>query len=219
MIEGIIFDMDGLLIDSEPLWREALVEVFNGAGVSITPEQFQKTMGMPTPDVVRYWCAHYASHNKLVEEIIQELNTTAYRFIAERGKMREGAYEILEFFKEKKLPLAIASSSAMRLIDIVVDKFTIRSYFQVLHSAEFELYGKPNPAVDISAAKKLGVGTTSCLVFEDSWNGLLAAKAGAMKCVCVPDENLKGDARLVIADEVISSLLKFDESLWKKLNA
>ena len=175
MIEAIIFDMDGLLIDSEPLWREALVEVFNGAGLQITQEQFQVTMGMPTPDVVRYWCAKHASHNKLVEEIIQELNITAHRFIAERGKARAGAYEILEFFKEKKLPLAIASSSTMHLIDIVVDKLAIRSYFQVLHSAEFELYGKPHPAVNISAAKKLGVGQRACLVFEDSWNGVLAA--------------------------------------------
>jgi len=211
--------MDGLLIDSEPLWRDALVEVFNGVGVSITPEQFQATMGMTTPEVVAYWCAQYASHSKSVEEIIQEVDSTAHRFIAERGVAREGAYEILEFFKEKKLPLALASSSTMHLIDIVVEKLAIRPYFQVLHSAEFELYGKPHPAVNISAAKKLGVGQHACLVFEDSWNGVLAAKAGSMKCVCVPDENLKGDARLVIADEVIPSLLKFDEVLWKKLNA
>ncbi|MBI5230160.1 MAG: hexitol phosphatase HxpB [Candidatus Magasanikbacteria bacterium] len=218
MVGAIIFDMDGLLIDSEPLWRDALVEVFNGVGLSITPEQFQATMGMTTPEVVAYWCAQYASHSKSVEEIIQAVNMTAHRFIAERAVAREGAYEILNFFKEKQLPLAIASSSTMHLIDIVVEKLAIRPYFQVIHSAEFELYGKPYPGVDISTAQKLGVEPAKCLIFEDSWNGVLAAKAALMKCVCVPDENLKGDARLVIADEVISSLLKFDEMLWKKLN-
>ncbi len=209
--------MDGLLIDSEPSWRDAIVQVFGSVGIPMTLEKCRITMGMTTPQLVEYWCDQFPSHGSTLSEIVQLVDATAHRFIAERAPARPGVYEVLEFFKQKQIPLALASSSTMHLINIVVDKLKIRSYFQTLYSAEFEEYGKPHPGVNITTAHHLGIEPMNCLVFEDSWNGLLAAKAGAMKCVCVPDEGLRGNSKLAIADAVINSLEDFDEALWNKL--
>jgi len=108
--------------------------------------------------------------------------------------------------------MSIASSSHMDLIDAVVDTLKIRQDMQVLQSAEYEPYGKPHPGVYLSAAKALGYIPKNCLVFEDSPNGVLAAKAAQMMCIAVPSKDVKNDKRFVIADKVISSLEDFSFS-------
>jgi sugar-phosphatase len=119
--------------------------------------------------------------------------------------------EILEFFKNKSLRLALASSSPMLLIDTFLEKFHLQKYFEVKHSAEFEEYGKPHPGVYINTARMLNVHPSACLAFEDSFNGVLAAKSAMMKAVAVPDEYHFPDKRFAIADLKIKSLEEFGE--------
>ena len=98
-----------------------------------------------------------------------------------------------------------------------MEKLKIGHYFEDLYSAEFEEYGKPHLGVYITASKILGVSAENCLALEDSFTGLLSVKLARMKCICVPDESLIGNAKLCIADNVISSLLEFNDAIWDKL--
>ena len=217
MIQAIIFDMDGLLIDSEPLWEEAELEVFNQVGVPLTSEMTKQTMGLRVDEVVQHWFDLYPwkdiSHKEIEAKIVEKV----IALIKEKGTAKEGVNEMIRFFKDKNMPMAIASSSSMDIIETVVKKLHIKNNLDVIYSAEHEQYGKPHPGVYITAAQKLGIASEKCLAFEDSPNGVLAAKAAKMKCVAVPDQKMKNDRRFGIADIILDSLSEFNLELLNKL--
>lgn len=219
MIEAVIFDMDGLLIDSEPLWREAEMICFNKRGIPLTEEMCLQTLGLRVDQVVSHW--HYAFPDIPIneKELVRELVDTVKALVLEKGVPREGVREVLEFVKGKDVKIALASSSHFVLIQAIVSKLGIRDYFLELYSAEMEEYGKPHPGVYITTAKVLSTVPERCLAFEDSLNGLLAAKSARMKCVCVPDESMHESPNVSIADLRLSSLLDFGEDHWARLNS
>ncbi|KAB2865867.1 MAG: hexitol phosphatase HxpB [Anaerolineae bacterium] len=219
MIEAVIFDMDGLLIDSEPFWQEAEITTFANVGLHLTEQDCTKTMGLRLDEVVEFWYRYQSWNHYSKKEIEDAIKTRYLELVRERGEAKTGVMETLRFMQAQNIPMAIASSSYMELIECVVERLAIGPYLTVLCSAEYEPFGKPNPSVYLSAADKLGVSRLKCLVFEDSFRGLLAAKAAEMKCVCVPDPSLAGDPRLSIADKVIPTLAHFDAALWSELNA
>jgi sugar-phosphatase len=120
-----------------------------------------------------------------------------------------GVHETLEVFSAAGYPLAIASSSTSEIIAAVLETLGIGGYFRVAQSAEHEPFGKPHPGVYIEAARALGVEPRHCLAFEDSPNGVIAAKAARMTCITVPDPALAGDRRFGAADLVLGSLADF----------
>ncbi|MBI5929765.1 MAG: hexitol phosphatase HxpB [Chloroflexi bacterium] len=219
MIEAVIFDMDGVLIESEPFWQEAEITVLAKVGLHLTEQDCTQTMGLRLDEVVEYWYRYQPWNHYSKQEIDHAIKTRYLELVRERGAAKTGALELLARLQDQHIPMAIASSSYMELIEGVVERLQIRPYLKVLCSAEHEPYGKPNPSVYLRAAENLGVSRLHCLVFEDSFRGLLAAKAAEMKCVCVPDPSLVGDPRLSIADKVIPTLAHFDEALWSELNA
>ena len=218
MIEAVIFDMDGLLIDSEPFWQEAEIATFANVGLHLTEHDCTKTMGLRIDEVVDFWYRYQSWNHYSKKDIENNIKRHYLKLVRDQGKAKTGVMEILDFVQSTNMPMAIGSSSHMELIECVVERLEIGPYFNVLCSAEHERYGKPNPAVYLSAAERLGVSRLNCLVFEDSLRGLLAAKAAEMKCVCVPDRSLVGDPRLSIADKVIPTLAHFDAALWSELN-
>jgi sugar-phosphatase len=129
----------------------------------------------------------------------------------------EGALEAITFFRQRGIPLGVASSSPHMVINANISALGVEGCFDVICSAENERYGKPHPAVYISAADELGIHRRQCLVFEDSIFGLLAAKAAEMTCICVPDHTITNDKRLAIADLVLPSLADFDEAVWQEI--
>ena len=209
MIQAVLFDMDGLLIDSEPLWRFALVQVLNTLGVPLTIESCKQTMGLRVDEVVEYWFLKYpwtgVSKEKVVSDIVEEV----IRRIKTEGKIMDGVHETIALIDSQHIPMAIASSSPMNIIDAVLERIQIKDVIKVIHSAEHEPYGKPHPGVYITTAEKLGVSPLHCVAFEDSPNGILSAKAAKMKCIAVPDPLMADDKRFGIADLVISSLANF----------
>ena len=115
------------------------------------------------------------------------------------------------------LPLAVASSSSGEMIAAVMERLGIGGYFRILQSAEHEPYGKPHPGVYIEAARRLGVAPEHCLAFEDSPNGVIAAKAAKMACIAVPDPAIRADRRLCIADAILPSLADFRLEMLQQL--
>jgi HAD superfamily hydrolase (TIGR01509 family) len=216
-IDAIIFDMDGLLVDSEPLWRIAEVEMLSAVGVPITEEDAVQTTGLRTDEVVELWYARYPWSDPPQKEIEARIITRLIALIRERGELMPGVIETLQAVSSAGYPLAIASSSTSEIIAAVLDTLGIASYFQVAQSAEHEPYGKPHPGVYIEAARRLDVDPWRCLAFEDSPNGVIAAKAARMRCIAVPDPALADDHRLQAADLILPSLAEFHLDLLERL--
>ncbi len=209
--KAAIFDMDGLLINSEPFWREAEINIFHKLGVPMTESMCESVMGIRIDEVVDHWFHQYPwegpDQHQVKEMIIREVE----RLIFEKGEALPGVYDILKFFKKKDFKIALASSSSYRLINAVLDKLQIRDYFEVIQSAERLKFGKPHPEIFIYTKDKLNVRYSNCIVFEDSIMGVVAAKASRMKVVAVPDlENL--NPQFCLADLTLKSLENFSES-------
>ena len=210
-IKAIIFDMDGVLIDSEPLWRKAEIETFAKLGLSFTDEMCMQTMGMRTKEVIEYWFKITPWEGKSVKEVEIDLLQRVTQLIVEEGDAMKGVENALRYFKNKGLKVALASSSSSSLIEAVIEKLQIKKYFEVIESAEYLDFGKPHPEIFTKTAKKLGVHANECLVIEDSFNGVLAAKSAMMKVVAIPDKESKNDDRFVIADYILNDLNQIKE--------
>jgi beta-phosphoglucomutase-like phosphatase (HAD superfamily) len=212
-----IFDMDGLLIDSEPLWQEAGIETLSHYGVKLTSQQYHSSTGLRTPEWIEHWFHHFRIDPIHAPEAIRTIEDMALEKIREKGVALPGVDFILQFFKEKSYRIGLASSSPMRLIQVVVEKLGIASCIDEICSAGTLAYGKPHPEVFINCAAALKVSPLNCIVFEDSFNGLIAAKAAKMKCVVVPASEVFNDPRWAAADLKLGSLSNFNELLLDSL--
>lgn len=203
----VIFDMDGLLIDSEPYWKIAEKEVFGKLGLNLTDVLLRQVMGFRLSEVVKHWYHYQPWPNPNFEQTERDILNCVKQLIQQHANAMPGVYEVLTHCKNKNYKIALASSSAMELIDVVIDKLNIRHYFDVVWSAQFEEYGKPHPAIFLSVAKQLNIEPKHCVVFEDAINGVIAAKASRMYCIAIPEEVSYNDPRFAIADVKVKSLL------------
>jgi len=210
-LDTVIFDIDGLLIDSEPLWTEAAEEVFNQYGIALTEQQYLSTTGLRTKEFVDHWLGFFGVSKDRSSEAEHRIITTVLRKIETRGVVMPGVQHIINFFCEKGFKIGLATSSPQELIDLVVKMLGIAPYINATASAQELPYGKPHPQVYLDCAAKLNSTPTSCLCFEDSFNGMIAAKAARMKCVVVPHHNQLKEERWGAADLKLSSLQNFGE--------
>ncbi|RMG74810.1 MAG: hexitol phosphatase HxpB [Bacteroidetes bacterium] len=217
MIEAAIFDMDGVLLDSEPYWREALMRVMAGLGLTVSEERVVATMGIRVDEVIDILYEQTPWDGPSQAEVVERVLAEVTRLIRERGHPLPGIPGIIYAFRQKGLRIALATSSAERVIEAVLDKLDLHDAFEVTCSAEHEAYGKPHPAIYLTTAERLGVPPTRCLAIEDSFNGLLAAKAAKMKTIAVPEAALQNDPRFVIADLKLRQLSDFTPAHWAQL--
>jgi mannitol-1-/sugar-/sorbitol-6-/2-deoxyglucose-6-phosphatase len=211
-ITASIFDMDGLLIDSEILWHEAEIEILGGLGVPLSADGCRTTKGMFVNEVARHWFTRYPWAGPTPDEVAVRIVDRVIELTLGKGTLKPGAAHAIGLCAGRGWPLAVASSSQYRLIDAALGHFGLRGHFAVIHSAEEEPYGKPHPAVFLSAATRLGVGPKECLVWEDAPAGVVAAKAASMACVAVPEEGEGGHPAYGLADLVVGSLLEVDDA-------
>lgn len=206
-LEAAVFDLDGLLIDSEPHWRSAEIEVFGGVGVALSEGDCGQTTGLRLDEVVRHWAArrpwtsvdHHTVHDRIVEAVARRIRA--------HGVPLPGAIEAVRACAARGLRLGLATSSPTALIGPALERLGLADAFAAVCSAEDETHGKPHPAVYLRAAERLGAPPTACVAFEDSLNGVIAAKAARMICVAVPDRDHPGFA---IADVRLRSLTDLD---------
>lgn len=182
-INAVIFDMDGVLIDSEPYWEVAEKEVFSSLGVNVVPELSKLTKSMTTPEVTKFWYNHHQWNSKPLKDVENEVIEYVGALIEKKGSEIKGVISLLKYIKSKNLKIGLATNAPTRLIPIVLQKLNISEYFDFCTSAEFEIKGKPHPAIYLSVSKNLNVKPQNCIVFEDSYSGILSAKRAGMKTV------------------------------------
>ena len=212
-LDTVIFDMDGLLINSEPLWEEAGGELLAQYGKKLTSAQYETSTGLRTREWLEHWFNHFRIPHHSIEEAEGIIVDSVIAKIKANGKALPGVDYILQYFTKKQFKIGLATSSPLSMADIVIDKLQISKYLQVITSAEHLPFGKPHPQVYMDCGKALGSHPYQCICFEDSFNGMIAAKAAKMKCVVVPSQNQVNSKIWGAADLKISSLQNFNDLL------
>ena len=208
-LAAVIFDMDGVLVDTEPLWRICMIKGFTAAGIEFTDEDCKSTTGMRFDEVVKHWHKKKSFNKKTPQELHDNvIDDLCAMILAEEVEM-QGVEIAIEVCKAHNLKLGLATSSNNKIIETVIKKINGHHFFDAIESAEGLDYGKPHPLVFLNCANKLNVIAQHCLVIEDSINGVIAGKAAGMNVIAVPDALHFEDARFSIADHKMKSLLEF----------
>lgn len=209
-IKGVIFDMDGLLIDSEPFWLQADIEIYESLGIDLKKHLKGETTGLRVDAAVQHWYQKFPWEGRSLADVQKDILSRVEALIEQKGVAKEGALELIKALHEAKIPLAVCSSSPSHLIGVALKKIGVLAYFSVIHSAEHETHGKPHPAAYLMTANLLEIAPTELLVFEDSVIGAIAAKAARMLVVAVPEVQNIHSTRYDFCEQKISSLKEFD---------
>ena len=213
----VIFDIDGLLIDSEPLWHEAATDTFKSYGVQLTNAMYASTTGLRTKEFVDWWFQYFKIDMQYAPDAEREIVSSVLKKIEEKASIMQGVPHIFDFFANKEFKIGLATSSPPELIDLVVRMTGIGPYLSATSSAEFLPYGKPHPQVYLNCAEAMNSKPTECVCFEDSFNGMIAAKAARMKCVVIPHHSQTKEEKWGAADLKLSSLQNFGELHFDRL--
>lgn len=206
-ISAIIFDLDGLLIDSEPIWDRAYYVFLEQKGLKET-DFSQSTNGMGLREFIEIW----KKEGGLIgdtQELLEEFRSVFYKVLFEDENLRllDGARDLLLNLRGKYKLAVSTGGHKKEMIDKILNKLLILQFFGVVVSSDDVEHGKPYPDVNLEIAKKFGVDASNCLVFEDSVNGVLAAKAAGMRVIGVNrDEKIRQELAKAGADEVYASL-------------
>ncbi|UQY45888.1 hexitol phosphatase HxpB [Mixta hanseatica] len=204
-----IFDMDGLLIDSEPLWDQAELDVFATLDVDLSRRsELPDTLGLRIDQVVRMWYETLPWNGPSQQEVTERIITRAINLVEEKKPLLPGVEQALQLCQAQGLKIGLASASPLHMLEKVLALFNLRDYFEVLVSAEALPYSKPHPQVYLDAAARLGIDPLNCITLEDSFNGMIATKAARMRSVVVPAAEYRADARWSMADVKLDSLLQ-----------
>ena len=216
MITTVLYDMDGLLLDTEPLWGESMLRVAGKHNIPITREKFKETTGLRIYEVTRHWELHYPWEGKSAQEVADEIITDIIDASKNKATVLKGVEDSLKLLKANGYKIGLASSSTKRMIDELVAHFGLTKYFDEITSADAVELGKPHPAVFLHCAQLLGSAPHECLVLEDSVNGMIAGKAARMKVIVVPDELHFDDPRFALADMKLKSLEQLDLDIVRR---
>jgi HAD superfamily hydrolase (TIGR01509 family) len=209
MIDAVVFDLDGVLIDSEPVWEQVRRGYVAELGGRWLPDSQQRLMGMSTPEWARYLSDELGVGRDSDQVATDVVDRMARRY-DEELPLLPGAVDAVRR-AASRWPLGLASSSPRRLIDTVLAVAGLASSFAATVSTEEVPRGKPAPDVYLAVASKLGVAPTACLAVEDSSNGLRSARAAGMRVVAVPRPEYPPQAdALALAERVVAHLDDLD---------
>ena len=202
-VQAVVFDMDGILIDSEHLWRKAEIAVFKNYGIYLTDDDCKKLMGIRTDEVVKQIIADFGGRDLPADVISGEIVDSVCELILVEGLAIQGFCDLAIELEKQHIPLAVATSSPMQVVNSVLKRTGLDQIFDQVVSAEKLPFGKPHPQVYIEACQALGKNPVDCLAIEDSLNGTLAAKAARMCVISIPEEDARSNKGFGIADFVI----------------
>ncbi|MFT3740297.1 MAG: hexitol phosphatase HxpB [Breznakibacter sp.] len=214
--KAVIFDMDGVIIDSEQFWKQAENEVFSSLGVKITDEYCKTTRSMTTSEVARFWYGKSPWQGKPLDIVEQMVISRVIGLIeTEECCIIPGIKTFIEKLKTQNYKIGLATNSPNRIIPVVLKKLGAPHLFDAVSSAEFEKKGKPDPAIYLATAQKLCIEPEDCIAIEDSRSGMVAAKSAGMTVVAYTNGNR--DFNLGIADYRIDNFEHLNDSLGEKL--
>lgn len=205
--------MDGLLLDTEPLWGVCMLRAAQKHKVPLDGDCFRETTGLRITEVTDYWAIRYPWQGitplGLAEEILDDIIEEARC----KGSVLPGVNAALDLLRKENFKIGLASSSPLRMITALTDHFGITNSFDVITSADAVALGKPHPGVFLHCAQLLDSSPLECLVLEDSINGVIAAKAARMKVIAIPDAHHYNDPRFAIADAKLKSMEELQLSM------
>ena len=214
MLKAVIFDMDGVIIDSEPFHWEVNKRLFKSLGIEISEEEYRHYIGVSNTTM---WGAIKRKHGLLqsVKELAALQVEGNIDFMkSERVDPVDGVIDLLSNLKKAGALIALASSSPYQIIGMVLDRFNIKRFFNSVVSGEDFERGKPSPDIFLKTAAMLGVLPVQCIVIEDATHGVHAARAAGMKCIGFANANSPGQD-LSQADKIVYDFrsLGIDEML------
>jgi len=215
-LQAVIFDMDGVIIDSEPIHYKVNQELYKKMEIEITEDEYNGFIGISNSD---HWSYLKEKHSLVedIEDLVARQNKGNIEHLkASDQEAIPGVVSLLEELKDKGVKIGLASSSSLEYIKAVTEKFAIKDYFLVMVSGENMDRGKPYPDIFLHAADKLNVDVANCVVIEDSKNGIKAARTAGMKCIGFINPN-SGNQDMTLADTMVDSMEKITIGMLKGL--
>jgi len=215
MLKAVIFDMDGVIIDSEPTHMKLENETYKKLGIEVSEEEHLSFVGSTSHYMWETLKNRYKI-NQTLEELIEYEESKYFEHLNSDQceiTLIDGVKELIKDLHENGVNLAIASSSPLNVIEAVAKRFQIEEYFEVFVTGDYVKKSKPEPDIFLYASEKLGVSPENCVVIEDSHNGVRAAKKAGMKCVGI-NSDPEGRQDISMANLVINS---FKEVSYTKL--
>jgi len=213
MIKAVIFDMDGVMIDSEPLWEKTERILLARRDIDYTPVYRDQIVGLNQNDSGKLLIDTFELNEK-IEDVISERVEILTAIYEEELEVVRDLIPLLDDLRDHQFKLAVASSSPLRVINFVLDMFSLHEYFPIVVSGECTDNGKPHPAIYLHTADRLEVEPSECVAIEDSINGLRSAKAAGMYCIAVPDKRLS-QVEFQNADLIVPNLNRISPELIK----
>lgn len=215
MIKAVIFDMDGVMIDSEPLWEKTERILLARRSIDYSPEYRDLIVGLNQKDSGRLLRETF-SLRETVDEIISERVDILTGIYEEELEVVASLTPLLYELRSSEYLLAIASSSPLRVINFVLDMFSLHQYFDAVVSGECTENGKPHPDIYLHTADRLGVNPSECVAIEDSINGVRSATSAGMYCIAIPDKRLS-QGEFEKADLILESMDDLNIGVFESL--
>jgi len=214
---SVIFDMDGVLIDSEPLWWRAGVEALRTVGVFLSDEYSHETKGMRTDEALQHWFRRFPWSGRTIDDLTKDVDRLFMTIVEQTPKPLPGVLELLELLLSHNIQLAVCSSAPHELIEVTLLSLGIRHSMSHIVSAHDEVLGKPHPAAYLRCASLLSRDPRDCIAIEDSVYGAISAKAAQMKVVAVQNNQHSTPGVFDFCNAHLSSLEEFDQTLLYRL--
>ncbi len=206
---AVIFDMDGVLINSEPLWEETEIRLLKSMGAEYDPAFRDNVVGLSQAASSKLIIREFGL-NCSPGELISRRVEILLGIYDEKLTMFKGAGELIESLKKAGFQTGLASSSPMRVINYVLEKFSLMTFFDAVVSGDCVENGKPAPDIYLLAAEKLGTKPSECMAVEDSPNGAKSAVSAGMFCIGIPDKRLKLE-EFQVCDAICNSMAEAEQ--------
>ena len=205
MLKAVLFDMDGVIVDTEPLHHKAYQQMFSEVGIDVSSEMYEGFTGQSTYGICVQLCSYFKLHQDPQELVqIKRNNFTKLFFEDDDLQLLEGVKDLILDYHANGLALVLASSASMFTINNITKRFGLNQYFKDKLSGADLKASKPHPEIFINAASSAGVSHNECIVIEDSTNGIKAAKSAGIFCIAYKSEHSKNQD-YTLADMLISN--------------
>lgn len=213
-IQAVIFDMDGLLVDSEPIQFETSKILFRRYGHRFTQKHLREFLGVRLKEELKILKRRW-NLTPTVDQMVAERKIIFLQLVRQKLPLSKGARELLQFLQQKDFRIGLGTSAEQWYIDEVMHRFDIRMYFDKIVGADQVQYGKPHPEVYLTVASSLGVAPSLCLVLEDAVHGVAAARAAGMICFAIPSPFIP-KTEFSKANQIFPSLIEVRQYLEKR---